>query len=203
MSPGNEYRGTATTTRATYADLKAVPDNLIAEILLGELVTHPRPRFRHGGIAAALVYELVGPFQKGIGGPGGWLFAVEPELHLGGNVAVPDVAAWRLERATFDFDDVGITVTPDWACEILSPSTERYDRGAKRQIYAEAGLPYLWLIDPRIENLEAFELVGGKWQVVGMAVQLDGDVVARPFSEPLFKLASLWPMPPKKPIQQV
>ncbi len=202
MSPGIEHRDWPQRRRATYADLEAVPDNLVAEILFGELVTHPRPRFRHGGIAAALLGELIRPFQKGVGGPGGWLFAVEPELHLNGHVVVPDIAAWLIERATFDFDDVGITVAPDWVCEILSPSTERYDRGPKREIYAGANVPFLWLIDPRIEMLEAFELFGQTWQVTKTPVTPEGSATAPPFAAAPFQLDALWPVATKTPAAQ-
>ena len=40
--------------RATYADLKAVPPHLVAEIIHGALVTHPRPTPRHAGATFAL-----------------------------------------------------------------------------------------------------------------------------------------------------
>src|SRR5262245_41295087 len=85
-------------TRATYADLEAVPPHLVAEILDGSLVTHPRSSPRHGGSASALAMRLGSAFQFGYNGPGGWVFIVEPELHLGSHVAVPDIAGWRLEN---------------------------------------------------------------------------------------------------------
>jgi hypothetical protein len=182
---------------ATYADLEAVAPHLVAEILFGRLVTHPRPRFRHGSAAASLAHELIGPFQKGVDGPGGWLFAHEPELHLDvdgeRHVVVPDVAGWRVERCTFDFDVVGISVAPDWICEVLSPSTEKFDRGPKRLIYAGAGVRDYWLLDPRLEMLETFELVGGKWQV-GPTFEADQAVAASPFAAVPFGLAGLWPV---------
>lgn len=58
--------------RATYADLEAVPEHLVAEIIDGELVTHPRPSPRHGATASALGARLSQPFQFGENGPGGW-----------------------------------------------------------------------------------------------------------------------------------
>ena len=61
-------------SKATYADLEAVPPHLVAEILFGKLITHPRPSTEHGAAAISLSDELVGPFQKGRGGPGGWIF---------------------------------------------------------------------------------------------------------------------------------
>lgn len=38
--------------------------------------------------------------------------------------------------------------TPDFVAEFLSASTARYDRGRKREVYEQAGLRELWLIDP-------------------------------------------------------
>ena len=58
---------------ATYADLEAVPEHLVAEILFGHLVTHPRHVRRHGGAASVLGMAIGGPFQLKIGGPGGWV----------------------------------------------------------------------------------------------------------------------------------
>ena len=125
---------------ATYEDLLAVPEHLVAEILFGRLVTHPRPAPRHAVARSALGSVLGPPFQFGRGGPGGWIFMVEPELHLGAHVVVPDLAAWRRERLPALPETAWIEIAPDWVCEVLSPSTERYDRGDKRLIYAEAGV---------------------------------------------------------------
>ncbi len=83
---------------ATYADLEAVPEHLVAEIIDGTLMTHPRPSPRHGMTSASLGDELTGPFQKGRGGPGGWVFSVEPEIKFGEDILVPDLAGWRRER---------------------------------------------------------------------------------------------------------
>jgi hypothetical protein len=85
---------------ATYADLEAVADHFIAEILAGELYASPRPTLSHMRVASALEVLLGGPFQFGLNGPGGWLIVVEPELHLGADVLVPDLAGWRAERAS-------------------------------------------------------------------------------------------------------
>ena len=64
-------------------------------------------------------------YQFGIGGPGGWIFVNEPELHLGPHVTVPDIAGWRREHMTEPSDKVYFEIAPDWICEIISPSTER------------------------------------------------------------------------------
>ncbi|MGE3246122.1 MAG: Uma2 family endonuclease, partial [Beijerinckiaceae bacterium] len=114
----------AATRRATYADLEAVHPHLVAELINGALVTHPRPAPRHAIAAIALGGEISGSFQRRQGGPGGWIFMVEPELHFGENVVVPDIAGWRRERLPQLPDTAYITTPPDWLCEVISPSTE-------------------------------------------------------------------------------
>jgi Uma2 family endonuclease len=177
---------------ATYADLEAVPSYLIAEILGGELVTHPRPSPRHSVSSASLADELVGPFQKSRGGPGGWVFGTEPELHLGRDVIVPDLAGWRRERLPNLPDTAWIETPPDWVCELLSPATERQDRGIKRVIYARAGVTHIWLLDPRVSQLEVFELKNGGWRLINTYSD-KAQVAAPPFDAITFDLAQLWP----------
>ena len=181
---------------ATYADLEALPPHLVGEILFGSLVTHPRPAPRHGAAAISLSDELVGPFQKGRGGPGGWLFVPEPELHLGPHVVVPDIAGWRRDRLHVNgMHEAYIEVPPDWACEVISPSTEKYDKGDKRRIYATYSVPHLWFVDPRSRTLEAFERQDKNWLLTHTFFD-DEEVNAPPFTELKFSLGLLWPFDP-------
>jgi Uma2 family endonuclease len=180
---------------ATYQDLLAVPDYLVAEILFGSLVTHPRPGPRHSIAGSA----LGSPFQFGRGGrPGGWIFMDEPELHLGDHVVVPDLAGWHRERLPSMPDTSWIETAPDWICEVLSPSTERYDRGDKRIINADAGVRHLWHVDPGPRLLEVFELREGKWLLAGV-FQDDAEAAAPPFAACPFRLGLLWPFDPPSP----
>ncbi len=182
---------------ATYADVLAAPEHLVAELIGGDLVTQPRPSPRHSVASASLSGELTGPFQSGRGGPGGWVFMVEPELHLGENVVVPDLAAWRRERLTAMPEEAFMTLPPDWVCEVLSPSTELWDRGPKRRIYAGSGIGHLWLVDPRSKFIEAFGLVDGHWLLPGATSDTDAaEVSLAPFDAISFPLAALWPLDP-------
>lgn len=185
----------AATPPATYADLEAVPPHLVAEILYGSLVTHPRPRPRHGIAGNALTARLTGSFQWGEGGPGGWMFIPEPELHLSEHVVVPDIAGWRRERLPTLPQTAYLETPPDWICEVLSDRTERYDRGAKRRIYAGAGVPHLWLLDPRVRLLEAFQLAAGQWTLLATFGENE-EVQAAPFDATTFSLGLLWPYDP-------
>ena len=178
---------------ATYADIEALPPNIVGEIIDGTLVTHPRPSPRHAAASHALAGALANPFQKGSGGPGGWVFFVEPELHLGSHVVVPDMAGWRRERLTAYPETNYFQTAPDWICEVLSGSTERRDRGPKRRIYGEFGVGHLWMIDPRFQMLEVFGLSGTGWSLIG-TWNADEIVSAPPFEAISFPIADLWPL---------
>ncbi len=175
---------------ATYADIEALPEGVRGEIIAGELFASPRPRMRHGRAAHRLASDLDGPFDRGRDGPGGWVFMSEPELHLDGDVLIPDVAGWRIERWTVGGDVVGIPIVPDWCCEILPPSTARLDRGGKMDAYARASLPFLWLIDPAVRTLEAYRLAGG-WLRLGTWAD-DGPVRAAPFDAIELTMTAWW-----------
>ncbi len=176
---------------ATYDDLRGVPDHLVAEILDGELHTSPRPTPRHALASTGLTGDLLGPFDRGRGGPGGWWILAEPELHLGDDVVVPDVAGWRRTRLLEMPAEAFFTLAPDWVCETVSPSTERIDRGKKLAIYAREGVAHLWLLNPIAETLEAYRLEQGRWLLLVTNV---GDVAARvePFDAVELELWRLW-----------
>ena len=189
---------------ATYADLNKVPPHLVAEIIDGRLETHPRPRPRHGAAANRLGFELTGPFDRGRNGPGGWIFIPEPELHLGLDVVVPDLAGWRRERLSAEPETAYFETAPDWICEILSPATARLDRGPKRRIYARAGVSFLWLLDPNERQLECFALAAGQWLL--QATFGPGEAVrVEPFDAIEFPLDALFPFDepaPQKPSEE-
>lgn len=99
---------------ARYEELCALPENVIGEILSGELVVSPWLDIRQSVAASALGWEIGGAYQRGRGGPGGWWVFFKPELHLAGDVLVPDIAGWQRARMGRPPDGVGYRVPPDW-----------------------------------------------------------------------------------------
>ncbi len=176
---------------ATYEDLEKVPANRVAEIIGGRLVTQPRPAPKHVRASSSLGDELMSPFDKGRGGPGGWWILDEPELHLGDHVLVPDLAGWRREKMPKLPETAYFETPPDWICEVISPSTARYDRLEKRDIYAAYKVSHLWLIEPDQKVLEAFELHDGKWTLISTRAN-DDEIAIEPFAEVPFALNALW-----------
>jgi len=192
-STGNRRMARAAREQTLYAALEALPEGLTGEILDGQLHTEPRPRPRHSAAASGLCAELIGPYSRGRGGPGGWRILIEPELHLvrDTEVTVPDLAGWRRERMPELPEDHRCGIVPDWVCEILSPSTRSKDREIKMPLYARHGVRYAWLLDPEAETLAAFRLEAGGFSPIGNLGAAD-IVTVEPFAEAAFRLGGLW-----------
>jgi Uma2 family endonuclease len=177
---------------ATYQDVLDAPEHMVAELIDGELFLSPRPKTGHTRVATLLGHELLGPFDKGIGGPGGWYFLDEPELHFGARIVVPDLAGWRTTRMPVVPDEAPfLTVPPDWVCEIASKSTEKFDRKKKLPLYASEEVGHVWLIDPRIRALQILRRLGGRWLELGYYSDAD-KVCAEPFEAIELDLSLLW-----------
>jgi Uma2 family endonuclease len=177
--------------KATYEDLCQVPDHLVAEILAGELHVSPRPASLHAQASSVLGVSVGGPFVLGSSGPGGWWILDEPELHLGEDVLVPDLAGWRRERMPRVPKVAGFRLAPDWVCEVLSPGTAMRDRAIKMPIYAREGVGHVWLLDPDARTLEVFRRMEGGWMLVAVHARA-AKVRAEPFDAVELDLAPLW-----------
>jgi Uma2 family endonuclease len=176
---------------ATYDDVLAAPADVVAEVVAGRLHTHPRPRLRHAAVATTLGEELGPPFRRGRGGPGGWVLLDEPELHLGDDIVVPDLAGWRRERMPEVPDEPFTTIAPDWVCEVLSARTAAFDRTEKLSVYARESVRHVWFLDPDPRVLEVLRLDGETYRIV---LTRSGDVVvsAEPFDAVGLDLTAVW-----------
>ena len=179
-------------TRATYQDVLDAPPHMVAEIVDGTLYTQPRPGPVYCLASTVLRVCIGSHFHRGRSGPGDWWNFGEPEIHLGEDVLVPNIAGWRRERMLeFPTTDY-FTLAPDWVCEVLSPSTRALDLGGKKVAYARERVAYLWLVDPDARSLEAFTLHGTEWVLMNKLFD-DAPVSLPPFEAISFNLGDLWP----------
>src|SRR5690606_5142713 len=151
----------------------------------------PRPGLPHQFAAYELGWELGGPYRRGLGGPGGWWFIGEPELHLGDDILIPDLAGWRTSRMATVPTMPATSLAPDWVCEVLSPSTAGFDRTVKMAAYAAAGVEWMWLVDPPARMVQAFGRTAGGWQLEGQAAG-NVRILLRPFDVAAVNLGVLW-----------
>jgi len=185
----------AARTIATYRDVLEAPEHLVAEVIDGELQLSRRPSLRHARAASQLGAELGAAFDFRRPVCGAWLLLRGAELHLGPEPAilVPDLAGWRVDRATFDGEGAFIDVVPDWVCEVLSPSTAAFDRSRKADLYAELGVSYLWLVDVSTRQIDAFRLAEGKWLRLGAYDRADARI--EPFDAVPLEVPALFTFP--------
>lgn len=178
--------------RASYQDLFNLPENMTGQIIDGELIVTPRPSRKHVFAATTLGSKVTTTYHFGEGGgPGGWIILIDPEIALGEDILVPDLAGWKEERFPEAEDHNWISVVPDWICEILSPHTAKTDKTEKMPIYARHGVSRLWLIDPLARTLDVYGLETDRWMVMGLYAEED-TVRAEPFQEVAISLAGLW-----------
>lgn len=184
---------TAIVEENLYDQLLELPDNLVGEIINGQLYTQPRPAAPHAVASSSLGMQIGPPYHRGRGGPGGWWILDEPELHFvrDTEVLVPDIAGWRRERMPKPPQDQRFEVVPDWVCEVLSPGTAKKDRIKKMPVYARYGVPYLWLVDPLARTLEAYTLENGRWVVQGLYSD-EAEASVPPFTDIPLALTDLW-----------
>ena len=169
------------------------------EVLRGIELMSPRPAAPHAVCEGALHVALATIYgrRRGPGGPGrpgGWVLMIEPELHLEGeDPIIPDIAGWLGERMPLIPRTAAVKLPPDWVCEVLSPSTARYDRGVKFDIYGTAQVGHIWLVDPLLQRIEVYALAGTTYRLL---LEHVGDA---PIQSPLFvaepvDLIDVWPM---------
>jgi Uma2 family endonuclease len=144
------------------------------EVIDGVVLVSPPDRFAHadrvGGLLAAL--RSAAPSGLSVIGPS---YAVYYDARSPRDFVLPDVLVARTE----DCGDDGIRVAPLLVAEVLSRSTRRRDRGEKRDIYAELGVPHYWLVDPERHAATVLRLAGGGYEEAATAV---GELlVAEPF----------------------
>jgi Uma2 family endonuclease len=180
--------------QATYADLEALPERYVGEIIDGTLYAQARPASPHAlamSRLGALIHMAFNRHAGDGGGPGGWWVLFEPELHFGSDVLVPDIAGWRRERMPRIPNVPWFDLAPDWVCEVASPSTRRLDRSLKLERYRRAGVGHVWLVEPDDRFIDVYRHTEEGWLLVG---NFSGEDEPRiePFEALPITLAELW-----------
>lgn len=177
------------------ADFLAIPaPDRWHEFVDGKIIERAMPVSEHAYAQrklGAMLDDYDGP--EGKNRHGGWWIIVEGEVDFPkfGRRFRPDLTGWRIERMPHPPKGVP-ELRPDWVCEIISPEKRRYDAVEKRTYYAEAGIPFYWLLDYERETLTALKLAGSHYISVGEAGLSDTPRFA-PFDQAEIPLTRLFP----------
>lgn len=189
---------TPTATSADASDLLALPGEIRAEVIEGELIEKSAPTFEHGDAQGAIVatYRPIYHRPGGGGGgghlPGGWWIATEVEVELAPHeVYRPDIVGWRRDRVRERPMGRPVRILPDWVCEILSPSNARQDLVTKLRVLERRGVPHYWIVDPERQVLTIYRFQSGVYQLALTATS--GETVrAEPFEAVALEVGTLF-----------
>jgi Uma2 family endonuclease len=161
----------------TAAELFALGDDGRYELFAGEPRERVSPNYDHYRITGRLNgFLFVFVNERGIGdiGPEPHIvFEVEPDT-----VLVPDLAFYLAERAPEPGNRTGlIRVVPDLVIEVLSPDNTAEEIDAKVQIYLRAGVPLVWVFNPRRRSATIYGADGTIRHVLPGGVLDGGDVL--------------------------
>ncbi len=150
--------------RSTYQDYLKTPDDIRYQLIEGELIREPAPTVPHQSVVMNLS-NILWNFAKSRGM--GKVLAAPTDVYLSEtNVLQPDILFISGDR-TGIITERCIHGAPDLVVEIVSPSSVRRDRGAKRELYARYGVAEYWLVDPVATSIEVLRLTDGHFTPTG------------------------------------
>ncbi len=160
--------------KLAYEDYARLPDDERYELIDGELIPMPSPKWLH----QLMQIKILGPLINFVYGRGmGNVAAAPMDVILSDfNVVQPDIIFVSNARAHI-IDDY-VHGAPDLVVEILSPSTADYDRTTKRELYQRYGVPEYWLVDPYAKTITILRMGADGYNV--HAVYGEGDTLSSP-----------------------
>ncbi len=158
-------------TAQQYLDLPEPLQRPNTELVEGEIVVN-EPTPLHQDVKLELIYALRN-WSKHESGRGRTWLPLDVLIDER-NVFAPDIL-WYAEGAGPDRHASPPSPLPHLAVEVRSPSTWRYDIGAKKAAYERAGLRELWLVDTAASEVLVFRRSAPGAAGFDMALELERD----------------------------
>ncbi len=142
----------------TFDDVDALPDDVRAELIDGEMFIMQSPGEPHQDILGELFWVIKSYLKKGNR-------RCKAYMGLGAfvkrdkyNYLIPDISVIcdrdRLEEK-------GCQGSPDWVIEIVSPSTRKRDYEQKLALYRETGTREYWIVDRKKDAVSVYRFEQG------------------------------------------
>jgi Uma2 family endonuclease len=150
--------------RVSFSDMEKWPeDGRRYELYDGEVYVVPSPIPLHQIVSARLYLAL----QEYTHTHGGVVLYAPLDIVLTEfDVVQPDLLLFTRDRQHLVSPRIVTRFAPDLCVEILSPSTERNDRGRKMKLLAVHGVREYWLVDPESVTIEVYRLAGSGFELV-------------------------------------
>jgi Uma2 family endonuclease len=135
-----------------------------AEFINGKIIKKMSNRLEHNEVQGFL-FQILNPYVmlNNLGKVG----IDQLLVSLTRNDYEPDICFWGNEKAQRFTKSQLLFPAPDFAVEILSKSTEKTDRGIKFEDYAAHDVYEYWLIDPKKQFIEQYQLYQGSYEILG------------------------------------
>ena len=153
-----------TARRYTVEEVLAFPsDGNRYELVHGELLVSPAPRFRHQVMVGRFHARLASYLDQykhlalALFSPADITWGTEDDL------AQPDVFVVPVRETNEEWSTIRTLLL---AVEVLSPSTARYDRTTKRRLYQGHGVLTYWVVDPDARLVEVWHPGDDRSQIV-------------------------------------
>ncbi|HEX6963962.1 MAG TPA: Uma2 family endonuclease [Lacipirellula sp.] len=143
------------------ADYRKLPEGAPVELIRGELVMSPSPRFGHQVVVAQLTAHFVAIATRS----GGIAVCAPMDVIFSDDTILqPDVLYIAKERRGIIGD--WVNAPPDVVVEVLSKGAERRDRVAKLDAYEQFGAPEFWIVDYEAQTIDFLVLENGRYSVM-------------------------------------
>lgn len=139
----------------TYREYCSLPEGARYQLIEGDLIVSPAPSRRHQEIVKRILLAIFNFVEPGRFGK---VYASPIDVILSEeDTPQPDLVYVSNERADRLVPE-GVRGGPDLCIEVLSPATEKLDRGAKRVLYARHGVTEYWIVDAEANRIDIYRL---------------------------------------------
>lgn len=174
-------------TTLEYSDYAQIPsDGKRYELLEGNLQVTPAPSPLHQRVSKRLQRMLEDYFEET--GRGEVFNAPIDVILTNQDVVQPDIV---LVLNPEQVSKRGIEGAPFLLVEVLSPSTQNYDRTSKAQRYATLGVSHFWIVDPEAHQIECYRAAAGTFELVVQA-EKSATLIHPDWPDLHLPLATLW-----------
>ena len=141
----------------TFEDILALPEGERAELIDGEMFMMASPTRGHQDAVTWLSGQIYGYIQSKRGKcrvytSGLAVFPKKDNI----NYVEPDVT---VVCSRDKLDERGCNGAPEWAIEVVSPSSIKMDYERKKKLYQESGVEEYWIVDLEKEQVKVYRFL--------------------------------------------